>query len=54
VLPDASREVARWLAERRACAVLLRPDRYVFGLARDAADLDRLSTALPGTEPARV
>jgi 3-(3-hydroxy-phenyl)propionate hydroxylase len=54
VLPDASREVAGWLAERRACAVLLRPDRYVFGLARDAADLDRLSTALPGTEPARV
>jgi hypothetical protein len=34
--------------------VVLRPDRYVFGLARDAADLDRLSALLPAPEPARV
>jgi 3-(3-hydroxy-phenyl)propionate hydroxylase len=54
VLPDASREIAEWLAEHDARAVLLRPDRYVFGLARDAADLDCLSAALPTPEPARV
>jgi 3-(3-hydroxy-phenyl)propionate hydroxylase len=54
VLPDASREIAGWLAEQDARAVVLRPDRYVFGLARDAADLDRLSALLPAPEPARV
>lgn len=54
VVPDASREVAAWLAAHGARAVLLRPDRYVFGLARDAADLDRLSALLPAFEPARV
>ena len=54
VLADASREVAAWLAENGARALVLRPDRYVFGLARDAADLDRLSARLPGADPARV
>jgi 3-(3-hydroxy-phenyl)propionate hydroxylase len=54
VLPDASREIATWLGERGALALVLRPDRYVFGLARDAAALDALSARLPAPEPARV
>jgi len=32
-----------WLAAHEARAVMLRPDRYVMGLARSAGDLDRLT-----------
>jgi hypothetical protein len=35
-------------------AIVLRPDRYMFGLARDAHELDRLSARLPAGEAARV
>ncbi len=54
VLPDASREIAAWLGEHGARAVLLRPDRYIFGLAHDAAGLDRLSARLPAPEAAEA
>jgi 3-(3-hydroxy-phenyl)propionate hydroxylase len=37
-----------WLAEHGAQAVVLRPDRYVLGLARTPADLDRLARVVPG------
>lgn len=37
-----------WLAEHGAQALVLRPDRYVMGLARTAADLDRLTRLVPG------
>jgi len=54
VLSDASREISAWLADHGARALVLRPDRYLFGLARDAAELDRLSARLPAPEPVRV
>jgi 3-(3-hydroxy-phenyl)propionate hydroxylase len=41
VVTDAGRW-AGWLRERGACAAVVRPDRYVFGLARDAPSLERL------------
>ena len=34
-------EVAAWLAAREAVAVIVRPDRYVFAMARDEAELLR-------------
>ena len=33
--------VEEWLAAREAAAVIVRPDRYVFALARDEADVRR-------------
>jgi 3-(3-hydroxy-phenyl)propionate hydroxylase len=36
-----------WLAEHEAAAVMVRPDRYVLGLARTSGDLDRLTTLVP-------
>ena len=54
VLPDSSREIAAWLTEHAVAAIVLRPDRYVFGLARDAHELDRLSARLPAGEAARA
>jgi 3-(3-hydroxy-phenyl)propionate hydroxylase len=36
-----------WLAAHEARAVMLRPDRYVMGLARSAGDLDRLTALVP-------
>jgi 3-(3-hydroxy-phenyl)propionate hydroxylase len=36
-----------WLAGHGARAVMLRPDRYVMGLARTPEDLDRLTALLP-------
>jgi 3-(3-hydroxy-phenyl)propionate hydroxylase len=43
---DADGDLAAWFAAHGAVAVLLRPDCYVYGIARDAADLARLVTAL--------
>lgn len=37
-----------WLASREARAVVLRPDRYLMGLARRPGDLDRLTALVPG------
>ena len=47
-LDDVGAGVSAWLAERGALAVLLRPDRYVAGLARDAAEIDVLLQRVPG------
>lgn len=38
--------VAEWLAAREAAAVIVRPDRYVFALARDEADVRRTLESL--------
>ncbi|MEJ8810527.1 bifunctional 3-(3-hydroxy-phenyl)propionate/3-hydroxycinnamic acid hydroxylase [Variovorax ureilyticus] len=43
--PDAS--LAEWLRSHDAGAVILRPDRYIVGVARSGADLDRISQYLP-------
>ena len=40
-------EVEEWLARRDAAAVIVRPDRYVFGVARDEAELRRTLDELP-------
>jgi 3-(3-hydroxy-phenyl)propionate hydroxylase len=47
VLDAPGQGVGAWLAEHDARAVVVRPDRYVMGLARGGADLDRLAAALP-------
>ncbi len=35
-----------WLADREVSAVLIRPDKYVFGVARTSAELDALTARL--------
>jgi 3-(3-hydroxy-phenyl)propionate hydroxylase len=47
VLDAPGRGVQEWLATNGARAVMLRPDRYVLGIARTGADLDRLTAVLP-------
>lgn len=42
VITSAEPEVARWLDELETNAVLVRPDRYILGLADDAASLAEL------------
>ena len=44
---DDSPELSAWLVEHGCEAVLLRPDRYVLGLARSSGDLPRLMDLLP-------
>ncbi len=51
VIDDSGAEVGRWLARHGASAVVLRPDRYVVGVARTVADLDRLLHCLDCPEP---
>jgi 3-(3-hydroxy-phenyl)propionate hydroxylase len=43
--PEAA--LADWLAAHEAQAVILRPDRYIVGVARTGHDLDRISQHLP-------
>ena len=43
---DADGDIAAWFAAHEAIAVLLRPDFYVYGIARDAVDVARLVAAL--------
>ncbi|SCK55380.1 3-(3-hydroxy-phenyl)propionate hydroxylase [Variovorax sp. HW608] len=43
--PDAS--LQEWLRAHDASAVILRPDRYIVGVARSGADLERISQYLP-------
>jgi 3-(3-hydroxy-phenyl)propionate hydroxylase len=45
VVPAGAQTMA-WLAERGRCAVIVRPDRYVFGVAEDASHLERLTEEL--------
>ncbi len=39
--------IGDWLVAHAAHAVILRPDRYIVGVARTGADLDRISQYLP-------
>jgi 3-(3-hydroxy-phenyl)propionate hydroxylase len=48
VLPASGRALLDWLDQHEVAAVLLRPDRYVAGVARNAADLAAITRALPG------
>lgn len=43
---ERSGRIAAWLAGHKAAAVLVRPDFYAFGLARDAAQAGQLLTEL--------
>ncbi|MDI3384417.1 bifunctional 3-(3-hydroxy-phenyl)propionate/3-hydroxycinnamic acid hydroxylase [Xenophilus aerolatus] len=43
--PDAP--LADWLRSHEAGAVILRPDRYIVGVARTGSELDRISQYLP-------
>ena len=38
-----------WLGERGARAAILRPDRYIFALARDRGELEAAVVALAGS-----
>ena len=39
--------IAAWLKTQQVAAVVLRPDRYIAGVARNAAELDKISQCLP-------
>ncbi len=39
--------IAAWLSTHNAAAVVLRPDRYILGIASNATDLERISAHLP-------
>ena len=41
-LHDVDGRIARWLAENDAVAAVVRPDRYIYGLARTPSDAERL------------
>jgi 3-(3-hydroxy-phenyl)propionate hydroxylase len=46
-IDDSHPAVGAWLAANDAAAVLVRPDRYIAGTARDAGGLARLTAHLP-------
>ena len=47
VLPARDPEVRAWLQQQGVRAVLLRPDRYIAGVAQTGAELDSISALLP-------
>ncbi|OYU32229.1 MAG: hypothetical protein CFE39_04595 [Comamonadaceae bacterium PBBC2] len=47
VLPARDPEVQTWLTQQGVGAVLLRPDRYILGVAQSGAELDSISALLP-------
>ncbi len=47
VLPARDPEVQVWLKQQGVHAVLLRPDRYILGVAQSGAELDSISALLP-------
>jgi len=47
VMPATDSEVLAWLQQHGVKGVLLRPDRYILGVAQSGADLDRISQLLP-------
>jgi 3-(3-hydroxy-phenyl)propionate hydroxylase len=53
VLPATDPTLLGWLQQHQVEAVLLRPDRYIAGVARNAAGLDQISQCLP-TAPTPV
>lgn len=46
-VPASDPELKAWLDQQGVRAVLLRPDRYVLGVAQNSGELDRLSALLP-------
>ncbi len=46
VIRDSSDQVGAWLERLNATAVLVRPDRYVFGTARTPGEVEALTTRL--------
>ena len=36
-----------WLGKQGAAAVLLRPDRYIMGIAKSAQELDAITAGMP-------
>ena len=47
IIDEPDRPLADWLRSHQAGAVILRPDRYIVGVARTGAELDRISQYLP-------
>ncbi len=43
-------EIQAWLAQQGVRAVLLRPDRYIAGIAQTGHELDRISTLVPAAQ----
>jgi len=50
VLPARDPEILAWLAQQGVRAVLLRPDRYIAGVAQTGHELDRISTLVPAAQ----
>lgn len=46
VVTDTTPALQSWLTEKAVSGVLVRPDRYVLGAARTAADMDALAAAI--------
>ena len=49
VLHEQSGQLADWIAGLEISAVIIRPDRYIYGGARSAAELDALVSGLDAT-----
>ena len=47
VLKATDQNIVAWLNAQGVSAVMLRPDRYIAGVARSAAELDEISQCLP-------
>ncbi|WP_295380343.1 bifunctional 3-(3-hydroxy-phenyl)propionate/3-hydroxycinnamic acid hydroxylase [uncultured Pseudacidovorax sp.] len=47
VIDEPDPPLADWLRSHQAGAVILRPDRYIVGVARTGSELDRISQYLP-------
>jgi 3-(3-hydroxy-phenyl)propionate hydroxylase len=48
ILRDPGGALAEWMRARERAALVLRPDRYLLGAARDAGELAAVSALLPG------
>jgi 3-(3-hydroxy-phenyl)propionate hydroxylase len=46
-VPARDPEIKDWLDAQNVRAVLLRPDRYILGVAQSSAELDHISAVLP-------
>jgi 3-(3-hydroxy-phenyl)propionate hydroxylase len=47
VITATDPNIVAWLKTQEMSAVMLRPDRYIAGVARSAAELDEISQCLP-------
>ncbi len=50
VVPANDPEIQAWLAQQGVRAVLLRPDRYIAGVAQTGHELDLISTLVPAAQ----